>query len=260
MKQKFLDLESQLREQAPEQIQNAKDYAASITDPEASDADKCWRVIWDKPLFANARVSVAEQIVKEFEPLLSGAWITIGKPDSNFHLKKIGAHKKTADFELQGGLAERLKTKTASYRLYAIQGGAVALRHRAEAGRTAPYSGLSKLPVRTIVETIRAEMGLYWGHITVLHFLTDLGLACKPDIHLVRALERLLGRAVKISKIPTLDEAVAINQEVRNLAVELYGDAAPNRIRYLDKVLMEISRQLFLRQQGTEGSGQVAGS
>ena len=45
---------------------------------------------------------------------------------------------------------------------------------------------------------------------------------------------------------PTLDNLMRINAAVEALAVSLYGASSPARLRYLDKVLMEISRMSLL--------------
>ena len=78
-------------------------------------------------------------------------------------------------------------------------------------------------------------MGL--GEITVLHALTDMGLAVKPDLHLTNTM-RHFGLNPR--------DPLEINAHVGDLlcALRRSGRAnIPKKIRYVDKVLMEISRQ-----------------
>lgn len=86
------------------------------------------------------------------------------------------------------------------------------------------------------------ELGAGWGHITVLHFLTDLGLACKPDLHLVRTVRHLgMSLDLRNAKVPNLTDSIIINTRVRELLRLIDGEVRPARLRYLDKVLMDIS-------------------
>jgi len=81
----------------------------------------------------------------------------------------------------------------------------------------------------------------------VLHFLTDLGLACKPDVHLVRTVRHLAPELrLKEDKIPNLIESILINRWVRSLVEAAYGSFTPARLRYVDKILMEISRRKII--------------
>lgn len=63
------------------------------------------------------------------------------------------------------------------------------------------------------VPTIQRELGTGWGHITVLHFATDLGLACKPD--LVRTMGHV-GMTIDLrdQRVPSLADAISINRRV----------------------------------------------
>jgi hypothetical protein len=49
----------------------------------------------------------------------------------------------------------------------------------AEASPRGPFRDLARRPMAERVETLRRENGPFWGHITVLHLLTDFGLAWK---------------------------------------------------------------------------------
>jgi hypothetical protein len=111
----------------------------------------------------------------------------------------------------------------------------------AAANSNAPYADLGNKDPAELVSTVQREMGPGWGHTTVLHFLTDLGLACKPDLHLVRTV-RHLGMSPDLTdrEVPSLSDATMINRRVRSLVEKLYGSFNPARLRYVDKTLMNI--------------------
>ena len=245
MHNRFLELERLLEEIAPNQIAEAQNLAATVVDPAQADADQIWEVIWNKPLFANMRVDTAIKKYSSLQPLMKNAWQTIGKPNSDFLITQIVRGIAIKNFEIEGARAEKARAhRVAPHRLFAIQGGANALRARVQAFGTNPYRDLVETPLRKAISKVMGEMGAYWGPITTLHFHTDLGLACKPDLHLVRAVQALCTmHDFDADKVPNLDQCIEICEVVRQLAICLYGASTPARIRYLDKVLMEISRQ-----------------
>jgi hypothetical protein len=67
-----------------------------------------------------------------------------------------------------------------------------------------------------------------------------LGLACKPDRHVVRTLEDL-GLIPEQTNNATIRRAVEVVVVVRDLVRALDGTVVPGRRRYVDKILMEIS-------------------
>jgi hypothetical protein len=243
----FRKLEASLAVHHPYMILEAKNLATTVTDPERANPEQCWSLIWDKPLYANARVTNAAAKTRLLSPLLSKAWPEIGQPHSDFLVERTGKGSAVSSFVVSGNLATklRLEFRIAPHRLFGIQGAALALSQRVKkVDANFPYANLTKMMPKTRIELIIKEMGPFWGHITTLHFLTDMGLACKPDIHLVRSAQYLgLIADKKMQNVPSLSASVEINEKVANLSIELYGSNAPDKIRYLDKVLMEISRQ-----------------
>ena len=94
---------------------------------------------------------------------------------------------------------------------------------------------------------MRTECGVGWGPITALHFLTDLGVACKPDVHMVRTVRHMdLFKGLSEKGNPNKKETIQINQAVFDLVGEIYGSVEPGNIRYVDKVMMEFSRMGLL--------------
>ena len=69
----FLKLHDRLAALHPDAIAEAKALAAATVDPRTATTDDIWRIIWDKPLFANARVNVAKRWVANIEQDMQGA-------------------------------------------------------------------------------------------------------------------------------------------------------------------------------------------
>lgn len=243
----FNILEAGLGRYSPEMMALACSLGDGVKNPAIADPEDCWRLIWDKPLYANTRTTGAEFKIEQMKPLFAGAWQRIGQPGGEFWIEKHGKGTRVTSFSISGTFAEQVRSdfRVAPHRLFAIQGGARALRRRVETVHAqAPYADLVNLPFARRIQTILDEMGPHWGHITALHFMTDMGLACKPDLHLVRTIKYLgLAPSLVDDKVPNLRESVEINDRVAQLCIALYGTLSPSKLRYLDKALMEISRQ-----------------
>jgi hypothetical protein len=242
-------LEQKLSDRFPEVRKEAEVLAAGITDPRTATADVIWELTWNKPLYANTKVEIGKSWVEKLKPHMRGAWHHWGGEGDSFCITKVGKGIRTEAFKAVSPLAQQIRDETgiAMYRLFAIQGAAEALRARAARSRT-PYADLVNVDIGVMVPAVKREMGPGWGLITVLHFLTDLGLACKPDLNLVRTV-RHLGLEVKLrpDKVPNLTESIQINRKVRSLVEELDGSFSLARLRYTDKILMEISRQKLIK-------------
>jgi|LSQX01.2.fsa_nt_gb hypothetical protein len=239
---RFLTLNSILAESHPHAIHEAEDLSHRIVDAERGDINQVWSVLWNKPLFSNARVEVAGKWCDVLGPFMIDAWDQWGKPDV-FLITKIGPGIARSSFSVAGELADSvIQTGVPLHRLYAIQGAAIATRKRSDIGR-APYSDIAVLGLEETVPALRREFGFGWGPITVLHFLTDLGVAIKPDLHLKKTVFFLrYGRLPSGDSVPGYDESIAINKDVSRLLSELGWGNTPCKLRYLDKILMEVSR------------------
>lgn len=236
---RYKELEQQLSQQFPEARKDAEALAARVTNPQVADADAIWERAWNKPLYANTRVAIGDRMIVKLKPYMAGAWQHWGLGHS-FTLKHPGKGTKTEDFEAENSFTLHVREETgiAMHRLFAIQGAAGALRDRAARSRT-PYADLINRDPGEMVPLVQKEMGFGWGCVTVLHFLTDLGLACKPDRHLVRTVRHL--GMWDGPENPSCPEFIEIVRRVRSLLERLDGSVTPARLRYLDKILMEIS-------------------
>lgn len=228
--QKFREYEAILADRCPAEITEAKLLADSVVDPNGSDADTVWSVLWGKPLFANTRVPVAENWCRNLSPHMVGAWKLWGEPD-HFLITKTGRGIQRSSFVLTGQAAKAItQSGIALHRLYAIQGAAKATRHRAASSHT-PFEDLPKLELQAALKLLREEFGAGWGPITILHFLTDLGLAVKPDLHLMRTMQHFFGPLARNGKVPNSSEAIAVNRAVQLFAHKLGLQPSPSSTR-----------------------------
>jgi hypothetical protein len=196
-------------------------------------------------------VAIGKAMTEKLGPYMAQAWQHWGADEAEFKIRKIAMGSSSAAFEAVTYLAKKIRqdTNIAMHRLFAIQGAAGALRNRNKKS-AAPYADLVDYDPGDLVPMVQREMGSGWGHITVLHFLTDLGLACKPDLHLVRTV-RHLGMALDLRdrKVPSLADSMMINRRVRSLVESLDGSFDPARLRYVDKTLMDISMRGLIREE-----------
>lgn len=239
-------------------LADAERLRDSVVDPRTAGAESCWTIMWNKPLYANMYVAIADRHEEALAPQMTGAWQFIGVDPLRYLIRHQGKGNASTSFTLEGSLAAGIRTnrKIALHRLFAIQGAANLLRKLVDAaGAQAPFRELANLPLDRLISELRGELGRGWGPITVMHMLTDLGLAVKPDLHLVRAVRRLgLLADIKENGVPSEKDAIRISAAVTKLADQFVGGlATPADLRYLDKVLMESSRQKLLDIPANDG-------
>lgn len=246
----FLILHDRLSELHPDAIDEAKTLALNTVDPRTAGPDAIWRVLWDKPLFANARVEVAKRWVAEIEQEMVGAWKVLGADPAVFNIRQVRPGVKRECFEVEGALAREfvLQHRVALHRLYRIQGAAVALRARA-VRNAHPFADIVGRALSETIPALQSEFGPGWGVITVLHALTDMGLAVKPDLHLVNTMRKLkLSNGLADRKVPDFHDALQISKDVRQLLAAIGRSDDPSDLRYIDKVLMDLSHRNVLSE------------
>lgn len=257
---RFLALHDILSSRHPNAIEEAKMLAASTIDPRFASADAVWDVLWNKPLYANARVPVANRWVEEIRADMKGAWEIMGADPAVFRILHKAPGVKRECFEVQGDLAIDLvaRHRIALHRLHRIQGAAIALRARASRSQC-PFEDLVGQPLRASIAALQGEFGAGWGVVTVLHALTDMGLAVKPDLHLVATMRKLgLSTGLSGRKVPDIRDAILINEDVRALLRATGQAETPSDLRYADKVLMELSRLGLLPKAAATASDVAA--
>jgi hypothetical protein len=245
----FNRLHEALAKRYPDEIASAKALGRNAVEAANGSAEECWRLIWPKPLYANSTVEIAEEKIGALYPFMDAAWRHLGKANSDWRVSRISSGAGLKSFVIRGARASRarVQARVAPHRMFAIQGGAQALRHRAGGSSTAPYVDCVHVPKHILLPRIQQEMGAFWGPTTVLHFLTDLGLGCKPDRHLVRAIRCIgLGEGLSGQAVPGRREAIEITARVAQLVEVLHGRVTPALFRETDKLLMEFSRKELL--------------
>ncbi|WP_145953424.1 hypothetical protein [Oceaniglobus indicus] len=241
----YYQLIDELAKKSPRSIVEADQLAGEVLHIEEAQAIELWQVIWNKPIFANSTVKGAEGTIAKLKGagFMDDALLEWGTSRKVFLIDKVGNGSARASFVCHGKWFDKqsLLGQIPRHRLYAIQNAAIALRRRTEV-RAYPFSDLSANTTAQNVVLLRSEFGAFWGDITVLHLLTDLGLAIKPDLHLVKTVAALRGPTCK-GKVPNTSESLAINNFVHDLLMRVEGKFAPGKLRRMDKLLMEASRQ-----------------
>lgn len=256
---RFLRLHDELRERFPKSIEDACELAKSTVDPKTECPEEMWGILWDKPLFANVRVAGGVNWRKQIESEMPGAWRTWGTDIDAFRICRVRLGHELGDdcFKVHGKQAKEFVKRHANiprHRLYAIQGAASAMRSCCR-----PFAHLPDFPdvSEANVRELEDIFGWRWGRTTVMHALTDVGLSVKPDTNLARTVRTIdLVPGLPENRISTLAQAAEINRAVFELLVGIRSAGRtgitdiPNPHRYIDKVLMEISRQGLLGPAG----------
>ena len=246
--QKFEYLQSRLYAQFPGCRVEAERLAAEVVDCETADAETIWSVLWDKPLYTNRETSEGKRYAGALSAEMPGSWQQMTGKLSPYHIKrkdradwadKMG--KTNGSFEVLGRVVERWQDEFGlAYQFaYPIVNAGIALNQRSKKSQT-PFKDISIVPLGTLVPRLKKEFGWAWGHTTVLHFLTDLGLGMKPDRHLMRS-TRYIGLHDIKSDDPDEKEAIVVNGLVRDLCRHQFGNDAAGSLRTMDKNLMDIS-------------------
>ncbi|MET1755535.1 hypothetical protein ABVV53_08690 [Novosphingobium sp. RD2P27] len=248
--QVFRRIELRMQAECPDMVRDAEELAADIGKPERDGPSEVWRHMWNKPLFANTMVQIGLNWVAQLTPFVEGdLWRQWGDPTRPY-LTLNGPANRNDSFAYTDYAPPQLRElPITKKRLFAVQGAAQALA-RWSAQSAAPLIRFVPLDRHDLVPTMMHELGRGWGHITTMHFLTDVGLSVKPDRWLVRTMvwANLGGNDLTDildtnRAVPSLPQAIAIDLAVKKLVIEVDGVLTPRRLRYFDKILMEASRQ-----------------
>ena len=186
-------------------------------------------------------VATGQRWVHELMPLMENAWKIWGADPEQFQVTRTGRGRDAGSFNVVGVQAEKVRasTGTSVHRLFAIQNAAKLLRSLSAQSDT-PVVRFWTEPLDSLVPDLVHRLGWGWGAITVLHMLTDFGVTCKPDLHVMRSL-RHLGIWSSSRDQPTTSEALAVNHVIREMVIQT-GELTPARLRRVDIELMSISR------------------
>lgn len=242
-------------------IEVARGLRDDIIDPRIATAEECWLPIWNKPLFSHTRVMIGLSYMEKIRPFMPGAWRYVGIDSDRFFIAHDGSGNRSENYSESGMVVSQIREVSgiAAKRLLGIQGGGHFLRKMVEVhGESAPLQPyapkdfdamLNQLP--RVISDFRALLGRGWGHITILHMLTDFGLAVKPDLHLVRTVRHLgLVEGLRDVKVPNERESVVIVTAITRLVQAIYGPSAGfSDLRYTDKILMDASLEKLIPSQ-----------
>lgn len=244
----FRYLDTTLRQARPEIAEIADRLGDRICPVSELETDAVWSLLSEKPLYANSRIATGDNRAKALRKFKSDLWRVLGVEGSGYQISHTGRGIKRDSFSMSGSGANELygATRIPLHRLYAVQGAARVFRSWVSQHGRFPASWLAKASPLERMLLLRRQLGFGWGTITVLHFLTDVGLGAKPDVHLVRSATDIGLIEPIIGAIPTELECVYIVEKVADLAKAVFGDTLPGALRYTDKVLMEASRQGLL--------------
>lgn len=241
-------LESNLKSKYPHEIEEAEKLADKIIDPSNTPVEKIWRSIWEKPLYANTRVEVANNWIAKLEPFMRNSLNTWGY-EEELLIRKIGKTRKNIDFQIIGKLSSKIKDLNIAYsRLLTIQCAVISLREMMN-NNPYPLAFLmdepmdQNYPFKKYMKQI--SFGYGWGAITKLHTMADLGCAVKPDLHVCRTIHHL-GMCPEIPtsvENPNLEQSIIVNLACMELLSELQKrfPSEGHRLRSLDYILMRIS-------------------
>lgn len=242
----FQKLERDLNSSQPESIKEAIRLSESIIDLSKASKSDVWEKLWEKPLFSNRKTYWSLEAVETYKNVFLP---NLKEMDPNG--AKFGATRKLVSnnnkrgssipkYEFTGTCVKKIQTwdKFRPRKIHAIINAGHWLNNQTKES----IFELSELPIDICVRKLEKELGYEWGLITVMHFLTDCGLCCKPDIHVTATCKHIGIIALDSDPENNDKDALMLNTSVRNLANELHPNPSPKQFRYLDKVLMEISR------------------
>lgn len=240
-------------------LKEAEFLSNKTVDPKTASAQEIWGVLWDKPLYAYAGVGAAEHWIDSISKATRNtkadircAWQTWGIPEERpevFNVVRVEGRKGKSDkcFRVKGeeaGCFERHSMDMPPrFRLFSIQEAAMALRSMDDCSSDPPFRDLSNCGLSEIVPLLKKKLGWGWGDATVMHALTDMGLAVKPDRHLKRTMTAM---GIECEDPIKMNEAA---QEMLKMINEANILGTRITLRYLDKVLMDISRLRICRQE-----------
>lgn len=246
----FQKYQNKLYAKKPTAKQAADQAAKALVDCRFALADQIWPVLWTKPLYTNRDTDVGQVFVDRASDDMQEVWAK-RNDERMFYLERRSKEEwisrngtKNEDFMNVSPLVRKFQTyySIPYQRSYSMLG---ALRHlkavHDQDPAAPPFAALATMELRKALALLHKQLGWGWAQVTASHFLTDLGLACKPDRHVMRTL-RAIGLTSITSDNPSPDEVVQIVQILRQFLPYAYGNDTPGDFRHMDKSLMEISR------------------
>jgi hypothetical protein len=253
--QRFSEIQSGLQQnpETAEIIEEAQRLAKDTVDLTKADTRTIWRKLYDKPLYANNNKCVVRRKLERCETLFIDNHDNIGSADYYLiadiyqGMQERPHPSSNCRFTISGSLAKRLNEefRFPAFRLHRIQGAATALKGMRKCGDSPlAWVGNGKMSEQQLsktVATLRGAFGMGWGTVTVLHFLTDAGVAIKPDIQLIRAAAEIgaIDPGLALRTRWTDKQLINISFAVIQLSEKICGEFSRSHLRYIDKVLTD---------------------
>lgn len=245
--ERFSALKQELYTKYPEAHEEAKALASSIVDPAIADAETVWSVLWPKPLYSGKQVEVSKTWYEQLKPSMSGVWKQMHYDYGPYEIRKDTAPCSSGKMNVSSFvpigpevMALKLRANAPPKSYYGMVGAAMALNELIKTSDR-PFAHLPSEITADTIRNVQANFGYGWGHITVMHFLTDMGLCCKPDRHLLNTMKALGLYSKDPQKSPTLLQAVKVFRLAKEILIQIEGEVTPRGLRELDKNLMDIS-------------------
>ena len=236
----FLKLEKKLKNLDIKSILDAENLskkAEEFGDIDAADIERVWTILWDKRLYSGMKEATATKWKKQLE-------------DVNIHENHM-MREISIDPKIVLDLKKNSDITVPDDRLIGIHSAAKYLINREEKFGKIIFPYLKKecskkVLMANTIESMQQGLGKGWGHTTVFHFLTDIGISVKPDIHVARTLN-FMGISkfiddVKDSYRPNLEECIDIHFVILGMSKILREVSSHYTMRYIDKILMNISK------------------
>lgn len=254
----FQQLEGELVRNCPELITEANDAADGVIDLLNASKQEIWEQLWDKPFFGNTVSKSAEDSIEKFKSVFVPSLFRMELDSADFGIEmksdrkrdKNGQFTTKYSFQLTGARLIDVEDKKhfKKPRIYmAVAAGQWLCRF--------PETQIERLlytPLDALVPWLQEELGRGWNHVTVMHFLTDCGICCNPDTHMVDAARYFELIAPKNSPDKKLSDALDLVSKVKALTKSLYGVQTGPRLRYVDKLLMEFGRKELIPRKQTK--------
>ena len=222
----------------------------------------------DKPMFANTRVETGAAWHKKTSDKIG--YSLENWSQKNIDISYLGGGSENKNFEIKGDLSEKLQSLgIAASRVWVTQNlarfamkktdEAPAFKHLRIDHRTIQKSSWDDAVIEyeKIVKYFVLEIGIFFGHITAMHCLTDFGGFVKPDLWLTKSVNYLTG--ANYQRVPSPTEAAQIAVFCLKLLPVLHptyklmsNQDILKALRELDFILLELGRQRVIPMSMTD--------
>jgi hypothetical protein len=106
--QRYEALQKELASRYPNLWEEALELGRKVADPSTANAEMLWTKIWDKPLYTNTTVAIANSKKAQLLPEMHGAWKEMAKANGLFVIEQVGKGFKKSSFNIAGDRARHI--------------------------------------------------------------------------------------------------------------------------------------------------------